>query len=272
MQLVMLLLASLWPVDGVARMRAVRHPGAIPTPQSVLWVAAHPDDEAVAAPLLAKWCLQERARCGFLVLTRGESGACLRPDGCLPDVASVRSSEAGSASQLFRADSIHLRFPDGGGSAPPPWHLPREGPDIISSVASHIEAFRPDLILTFDPRHGTTCHPDHRETGTIVLESVKRLSFDPVLYFLETRIGISTDPLTIRLWSAAATAQRLDATQFLPAMGASAWDAIVHDMQRHRSQFDERWIAAIESVPHQERAVFIAPAEYVLQQQVQTCP
>jgi len=38
-----------------ARDRAVRHPGRIPIPSSVMWIGAHPDDEAAVAPLLAMW-------------------------------------------------------------------------------------------------------------------------------------------------------------------------------------------------------------------------
>src|SRR5580704_12319995 len=60
--------------SGAARMRAVRHPSNVITPASVMWIGAHPDDEALVAPLLGKWCRGEKVRCAFLILTRGESG------------------------------------------------------------------------------------------------------------------------------------------------------------------------------------------------------
>ena len=257
--LVAVFVAVLASSNAAARVRAVRHPSALPAPKSVLWIAAHPDDEAVAAPLLAKWCLEDGVRCGFLVLTRGESGPCLLPAGCFPDVASVRSAEAGSASQLFRADSILLTYPDGGGVAAPAW-----SETAGETIANYIEAFRPELILTFDPRHGTTCHPDHRETGRLVLEAVESLSYEPKLYFLETRVVIATDPLAISFLPAIASAERFDATR--------TWRSIIDDMQRHPSQFDAQWINAVENVPPRDRAVFIAPAERVLQQDVASCP
>jgi LmbE family N-acetylglucosaminyl deacetylase len=98
-----------------ARDRIVGRPQTLPSPRSVLWIAAHPDDEAVAAPLLSFWCKEEGARCTFLVFTRGDQGVCLESDGCSPDVATVRSAEEAAASQYFGAELILLTLPDGGG-------------------------------------------------------------------------------------------------------------------------------------------------------------
>ena len=257
-RLIVCLLFVIPGADATARTRAAQHPADIPSPSTVMWIAAHPDDEAVAAPLLSLWCREQRARCAFLVLTRGEAGLCLRPEGCMPDIATVRSAEEAAASQYFNADLILLTLPDGVGATPPSW------PDMTSTIAAYIEAVHPDLILTFDPRHGTTCHPDHRATANIVLESVKRLTFRPAVYLLETRISIGSNPLSIHFTSGAAAAQRFD--------GNATWNAVIEDMQRHPSQFDSRWIAAIESVSPAERAVFIAPLPNALEQAAQTCP
>ncbi len=226
----------------------------------MMWIGAHPDDEAVVAPLPAMWCREERVQCTFLVLTRGEAGACLRADGCSPDVATVRSGEAGAASQYFNATSILLTYPDGGGVNAPNWPA-----DRVATVAGYIEAVHPEVILTFDPRHGTTCHPDHREAARIVLEAVGRLQERPIVYLLESRVSISGDPFAIHFSSATPAAERFDAD-------ASQWEAILEDMQRHPSQFDERYLNAIRNVVPSERSVFIAPAITVLDLPVATCP
>ncbi len=229
-----------------SKRRAVRQMPGLPAPKSVMWIAAHPDDEAVAAPLLAKWCIEDDVRCAFLVLTRGDMGECLLPGGCHPDVASVRSAEAAAAAQFFNAESILLDFPDGGGVAPPVWNQAGE------AIRNHIEAFRPDLILTLDPRHGTTGHPDHRETGRLVLEAVARLSYEPAVYLLETEITFAPDPFAIFFFPACPGVARFDATK--------TWTAIAEDMRRHPSQFDAAWIRAIENVAPHDRVVYIAPA------------
>lgn len=240
-------LALLVAVTAEARVRAVRHLGIV-VPESVLWIAAHPDDEAVVAPLLSYWCRESGARCAFLLLTRGEAGPCLLPEGCFPDVRTVRSAEAASAAELFHADLTLLRLPDGGVVL---------NDENVATVAAYIEAFRPQLILTFDPRHGTTCHPDHRETGRIVVEATRALSFASTLYLLETRVDFET----LTFSPATPFAERFDA--------ASRWNAVIEDMQRHPSQFDAAWLDAIGNV--QDRAVYIAPANEVLAQPVRTC-
>jgi len=237
-----------------------------------MWIAAHPDDEVVIAPLLAKWCLDDRARCAILLLTRGEAGACLRPDGCAPDLISVRSSEAGAASQYFGATSILLTLPDGGGSVAPHWgELAADEPSVVTAVAGYIQAFQPAAILTFDPRHGTTCHPDHMETARVVLEAVKQLQYSPALYLLETRVTISPGSFGVQFSSAMGQAKRFDANVVLASTGQSAWNAALDDMRRHASQFDGNWITAVEDVPVKDRAVFFAPATAALAQPISPC-
>lgn len=241
-------------------------------PKSVLWIAAHPDDEALVAPLLAKWCLDDAARCGLLVLTRGEAGGCVLANGCLPDVASTRSSEAGAASELFRAESILLRYPDGGGLRPPPWsQVSGDQAALVARIAAHIEAFGPELVLTFDPRHGTTCHPDHREAGRIVLEAVKLLEIKPKVYLVETYVTFANGGESAQFMAALPEALNFDATQLLRS-GDEAWAAVTWDMERHPSQFTTRFMDAIRNVPQDQRAVFIAPAETVMEQAVAACP
>ena len=131
----------------------------------------------------------------MLVATRGEKGPCFLPDGCLPDLATVRSAEAAASAQMFGADLILLSLPDGGGAAPPAWAP--GGPDaggLAATLAAFIRAEAPELVLTFDPRHGTTCHPDHRAVGALVLEAVGLLETPPAVYLLETRVEIDRRP------------------------------------------------------------------------------
>lgn len=245
-----LLVALLLAVPVVARTRPVLHPAAVPEPQSVLWIGAHPDDEVVTAPLLAHWCRDHGAQCTFLILTRGDKGGS----------SSVRSAEAGAASQYFGASLILLNLPDGGGASPPPWQ-----PDLPAMLAKYIEAVHPELILTFDPRHGTTCHPDHRATADAVLHAIPLLTFQPGVYLLETRVVIAADPLSIRFRPAAESALWFDADNEL-------WNAIAADMRRHPSQFGDAFIAAVQSVPHADRAIYIAPSNEVLREVVESCP
>ncbi|HTS01885.1 MAG TPA: PIG-L family deacetylase [Thermoanaerobaculia bacterium] len=238
----------------------------VPRPRSVLWIGAHPDDEVLVAPLLATWCGDERARCAILVMTRGENGACLLAGGCLPDLATVRSAEAGASSQLFGAQLILLDVPNGGVAAA------GAGGGLASTIAAFIRAEAPDLVLTFDPRHGTTCHPDHRAVGAIVLEAASLLPEPPAVYLLESRLDLAHAPASLAFAPAAAGAPRFDANATLLSTGAPAWEASALDMERQPSQFDAAWLAALRAVPPSQRAVYLAPASWILGQPVSGCP
>ena len=51
-------------------------PPELANAKRIVWVGAHPDDETVAAPLLARLCLASGVTCTFLVFTKGEGGSC----------------------------------------------------------------------------------------------------------------------------------------------------------------------------------------------------
>ena len=206
-------------------------------------------------------------------MTRGERGPCLLPDGCLPDLASVRGGEAASSAESFGSDLILLSLPDGGGVTPPPWAPGAGGsPGLAGTLAAFIRAEAPEIVLTFDPRHGTTCHPDHRAIGALALEAVGLLDAPPAVYLLESRVTIDPDAVAFRFASAAPGLIRFDATEPLAATGLPAWSAIGADMERYPSQFDAAWRNAVGRVPEGDRNVFLAPASTILGATVSACP
>ena len=58
----------------------------------------------------------------------------------------------------------------------------------------------------------------------------------------------------------------------------SAWKsfgmmcAVTADMERHASQFDADWLAAVSRVPASDRAVYVAPASTILKEPASICP
>ncbi|MEA2602310.1 MAG: hypothetical protein QOF89_3302 [Acidobacteriota bacterium] len=265
-----LLLLGLALTEPVAARAPVRRPPPLlPGTTSVLWVAAHPDDESMAAPLLARLCLDEGLRCSFLVFTRGEKGPCLLPGGCRPDVATVRTTEMIRAAKLFNARLDLWSYVDGGGAVDvtPTWDAAAGGhAALISSLSSFIGASGADLILTFDPRHGSTCHPDHRAVGNLVVDALAQLPHPAVLYFLETRIVPNDSTHGVRFSPAAPASAGVfafDANVNLFSTGSAAWQSLVVDLQAHPSQFDAPFVRAIKAMSTRERVVFLAPAEMI---------
>jgi LmbE family N-acetylglucosaminyl deacetylase len=246
-------------------------PPLFPGVHSVLWIGAHPDDEIYVSPLLGRLCLEEHLKCSLLVLTRGEHGHCLLPGGCKPDLATVRSAEMAQAARLLGAQLTFWSLPDGGGAADasaPGWDVAAGGHEaLVARLAAQVSAIRADLVITFDPRHGTTCHPDHRAAGALTVEALPRIGKRPVLYFLETRRE-EHDPPFVLLFLAAASAHAgvfaFDANTILSATGQPAWQMLIRDVQTHRSQFDSRIQQAVRAVVPAGRAVFLGPADLLL--------
>ncbi|HEX9942939.1 MAG TPA: PIG-L family deacetylase [Thermoanaerobaculia bacterium] len=259
---------------------APRVPPTFPGVASVLWIGAHPDDEVLAAPLLARLCLDERLRCSFLVLTRGEQGPCFLPGGCRPDLAAVRSAEMARAARLFNAQLTLWDLPDGGaapdGSAGAWAAAAGTHEALLASLREFIAGTGPDLVLTFDARHGSTCHPDHRAVGNLVVEALAGAERRPLLYLLETRLVIGDSPVTLRFppaASAAAGVFSFDGNSKLLSTRRPAWQVMVQDLLTHASQFDAPLRRAIQEVPAVDRAVFLGPADLLLlAKDVWSCP
>jgi LmbE family N-acetylglucosaminyl deacetylase len=247
-------------------------PTIFPGVSSVLWVAAHPDDESMPAPLLSRLCLDEGHRCTFLVFTHGEKGVCDLPRGCRPDLGTVRAGEMARAAQLFHARLILWSYPDGGaaanGSAGSWDAVAGSHAALLAALQGVITRTGANLVLTFDPRHGTTCHPDHRAVGGLVLEALAGMSQPPPAYLLETRLVTDSSPVALHFLPAA-----LAPTGVFAFDGTSDWKTLQADIQIHASQFDASIQRAISRMPATERAVYLGPSGLLLAtNDVATCP
>lgn len=230
-----------------------------------MWVAAHPDDDVLVAPILASLCLDRDVECTLMVLTRGEKGNCHLEGECPSDVGMVRSAEMGSASQYFGANLVLLKYSDGGGKpdgSAPAWDLEAGGHQrLVTSLSFLLQSFQADVILTFDPRHGTTCHLDHMATGKLVREASVEAGILAKLYYLESRLHVTT-PIRFQFSPAFAGPglKSFNANVPLISNGQPSWSALVNTMRIHRSQFNELWVAAALDVPASERVIFFAGA------------
>ena len=142
-----------------------------PNWQRVLVVVAHPDDESFALGALLDRLVQVGARVSMLCLTRGEAST-LGADAA--DLATVRAEELAAAGTVLGvASTTALRHPDGA--------LATLGPAILAAdVDRHLEQFRPDGILVFDPTSGVTGHPDHEAASLAAIAAAERWGL-PVL-------------------------------------------------------------------------------------------
>ena len=143
---------------------------ALPTsPRTLVAVFAHPDDETLVAPALARYA-REGIRVFLVIATDGRRGANAHariPAG--DSLAKVRADEARcSARALGLEPPILLGFPDAGLADFAPW--PGKRLDTLATrMDSVLRALRPSVVVTWGPEGGYG-HSDHRLTGNVVTQ------------------------------------------------------------------------------------------------------
>jgi LmbE family N-acetylglucosaminyl deacetylase len=218
------------------RQHAARHP----PPERILWIGAHPDDEAYVAPLLGTSCVEGTGRCSLLVMTRGEEGG----------DPGIRSGEMERAAALFRAHLDLWTLSDVGADVDAIWSAESGGHDaLLTRIESIFSSEKPTVVYTFDPDHGSTCHPAHRAVGALVIEAIGLLgSAAPRLLLVETTVDFLQDDFVFH--SATPDAMGIDATQ--------TWHYLVDDVATHASQFTMGQIEALRNTPADQRRVYLS--------------
>jgi LmbE family N-acetylglucosaminyl deacetylase len=135
---------------------------------AVVAVFAHPDDERVIGPLLARWG-RERRNVHLVIATDGSKG--VREHAGIAagaPLAAARKLEAECAAKRLNVRQLHLLGLEDASLASFA-SLAR----LRTELASLIARVQPVAIITFGPEGGTG-HPDHRLVGNIVTELVQR--------------------------------------------------------------------------------------------------
>ena len=198
----------------------------------ILVIIAHPDDEILIAPLLGGRCVRGGASCSFLVLTAGENG------GTAPDLGTIRMGEMARAAALFNARLTQWTLPDVMTDFASSWG---DRADLVRRIGDIIATEHPDMILTFDPAHGSTGHPAHRELGQLVVDTGAKNVF-----FVETIAnGFTLSRGTPDAWVYVAN---------------DDWQWVVRDAETHASQFTSKQVETLRTLPIEQRRVWLKPA------------
>ncbi len=154
---------------------------AIEAPEArVLWVGAHPDDESLVGPVLARACVGLGRPCALAVMNHGAGGECLRKEGCRPSLHQVRGREMvmvarGLGAELHHFDYFNASLPI---SSFPLRHeigaLWMEQGDPAAELEKVILQFKPTVLLTFDPNNGFTGHPEHQLASRFAMQAARR--------------------------------------------------------------------------------------------------
>ena len=137
---------------------------------SVLYIAAHPDDENTR--LIAYMANEEMARTAYLSLTRGDGGQNLigTEKGALMGV--LRTQELLEARKIDGGEQFFTRAVDFGYSKTPEETFQKwDKNKILADVVWTIRKFRPDVIITRFPPTSRAGHGHHTASAILAKEA-----------------------------------------------------------------------------------------------------
>lgn len=139
---------------------------------SVLYIAAHPDDENTR--LLAYLSKEKLYRTGYLSLTRGDGGQNLIGDEQGIDLGLIRTQELLAARRMDGAEQFFSRAYDFGFSKSTEEALQIwDKEKILSDVVWVIRQFQPDVIITRFPEDNRAGHGHHSGSAVIAHEAFR---------------------------------------------------------------------------------------------------
>lgn len=148
---------------------------------TALYVAAHPDDENTS--LISYLANHEKARTGYLSLTRGDGGQNLIGTELREFLGVLRTQELLAARRIDGGEQFFSRANDFGYSKHPDETLAFwNEKEVLGDVISRIRQFRPDVIINrFDHRTPGTTH-GHHTTSAILSVAAFDKAGDPSVY------------------------------------------------------------------------------------------
>ena len=137
---------------------------------SVLFVAAHPDDENTR--LLTYLSKEKKIRTGYLSITRGDGGQNLVGKEQAELLGIIRTQELLAARRIDGAEQFFTRANDFGYSKNPEETFEIWRKDtILSDMVWIIRNFKPDIIISRFPTTGEGGHGHHTASAILTLEA-----------------------------------------------------------------------------------------------------
>jgi LmbE family N-acetylglucosaminyl deacetylase len=143
---------------------------------SVLYIAAHPDDENTR--LISYLSNDIKAQTGYLSLTRGDGGQNLIGPELREQLGVIRTQELIEARKIDGGEQFFSRANDFGFSKNPDETLQVWDKDkILSDVIWVIRKFQPDIIINrFDHRSPGTTHGHHTSSAMLSYEAFDKVN------------------------------------------------------------------------------------------------
>ena len=211
---------------------------------SVLYIAAHPDDENTA--VLATLSKGRNLRTAYLSITRGGGGQNLIGPELGEGLAAIRTQELLAARRIDGAEQFFTSAVDFGFSKTAEESLRIWNHDqVLGDVVRTIRAFRPDVILSRFPPDERAGHGHHTASALLAIEAFQAAA-DPARFPGQIQAGLRPWRATRLLWNhfrfsddapkPAAGSLTLGVGAYDPLLGRSYGELAAESRSQHRSQ------------------------------------
>ncbi|WP_017731741.1 PIG-L family deacetylase [Nafulsella turpanensis] len=212
---------------------------------SVLYVAAHPDDENTR--LITYLANEKKYRTGYLSLTRGDGGQNLIGPEMREKLGLIRTQELLQARRLDRGEQFFSRANDFGYSKNPDETFGIWDRDaVLADLVYVVRTFKPDVIITrFNTEAGTT-HGHHTASAILAAEAFEAAA-DPNRFPEQLAYTSTWQPERL-LWNTSSWFYRngeafdttgllkIDVGVYNPFLGKSYTEVAAESRSMHKSQ------------------------------------
>ena len=214
---------------------------------SVLYIAAHPDDENTL--LLAYMAKDRLVRTAYLSLTRGDGGQNLIGPEQGEYIGLIRTQELLAARRVDGPEQFFSRAYDFGFSKSTDEAVRTWGQDqVLADVVWRIRTFQPDVIITRFPPDGRAGHGHHSASGFLAEEAFK-IANDPTKFPEQLAYAKPWQPKRI-LWNVfipsafmsnrkpdeAGNLVGIETGVYNPLLGKSYGEVAAESRSQHKSQ------------------------------------
>ena len=210
---------------------------------SVLYIAAHPDDENTR--LLAYLAKDRMYRTGYLSITRGDGGQNLIGEEQGVELGLIRTQELLAARRIDGAEQFFTRAYDFGYSKSTDEALSIWGNEnILSDVVWVIRQFQPDIIITRFPPDNRAGHGHHSASAVLAREAFEAAG-DSSRFADQFKYGVKPWKSKRIMWntfnfgSSNTTSNdqfRIDVGGYNPLLGKSYGEIASESRSQHKSQ------------------------------------
>lgn len=156
---------------------------AEPVELDVLFIGAHPDDEAGTLSTLGQWSEQHHVKAGVITTTRGEGGGNAvgleegPPLGLIREGEERRAVGKAGVEHVYNLDKLDFFYTVSAPLTAQVW----DQDETLSRIVRVVRATKPKVIITMNPSPAPGNHGNHQEAARLAVEAYLKAG-DPSVF------------------------------------------------------------------------------------------